>query len=293
MNRNYSQGRVYLLLFMGIFAVSFSAIFIRKTMAPASIIAMYRMLITFLLLSPITLMTRWEEIKKIAARDFFLCALSGVFLALHFISWISSLNYTTIASSTVLVGLQPIFTAILGYLLYQERLSKLSIVGMLIAILGSSIMGILDLQINLEHLFGDALALLGALFASFYILIGRGVRRRISTTSYVFFTYGICWIVLLIINLLSGLALIGYSPIDYTLFLLMAVICTIGGHTIFNWALGYIEANKVSVAMLGEPIGATILAMIFLSETPDFLQLISGGLIVLGLYIFITFDNRR
>ncbi|SNS76226.1 Permease of the drug/metabolite transporter (DMT) superfamily [Anaerovirgula multivorans] len=286
MEENHKINRVYFILIIGIISVSFSAIFVKNTTAPSNIIAMYRMVITFLLFLPVTLITRWKEIKEIKLKDFLLCALSGGFMALHFSTWITSLQYTTVASSTVLVGLQPIFTAAIGYFLYQERLNKVSIIGMLTAIAGSSIMGIFDFQLGSEHLYGDVLALLGGFFGALYIIMGRGIRKRVSTVTYGFFVYGVCALLLVGINVILKTPLIGYSQMDYALFLAMAVICTIGGHTIFNWSLRYIEANRVSTAMLGEPVGATFLAIILLKEIPTLPQAISGVLILTGLYIF-------
>lgn len=288
LEENHKINKVYLILVIGIISVSFSAIFVKNTTAPSSIIAMYRMVITFVLFLPVTLMTRWKEIKEIKIKDFFLCSLSGGFLALHFITWITSLQYTTVASSTVLVGLQPIFTAVIGYFLYKERLNRRSIIGMLVAIVGSSIMGIFDFQVDSEHLYGDMLALMGAFFGALYIIMGRGIRKKVSTVTYGFFVYGVCALIIIVINIILGTPLVGYSQLDYTLFLAMAVVCTIGGHTIFNWSLRYIEANKVSTAMLGEPVGATFLAIILLKEIPTLPQAVSGVLILTGLYIFMS-----
>ncbi|SDK69040.1 DMT family transporter [Natronincola ferrireducens] len=288
MEENQRIKKVYFLLCIAVVSVSFSVIFIRNTSAPSNIIAMYRMLITFLLFVPAVLMKGKEELKKIESRDFALCCLSGGFLALHFITWITSLQYTTVASSTVLVGLQPIFTATIGYIIFREKLSKKSMTGMILAIIGSSIMGIFDFQTGGDHLYGDMLALLGGFFGALYIIIGRGVRKKVSTLTYGFIVYGICTLLLVIINLLLKLPLTGYSYRDYGLFLGMAIVCTIGGHTIFNWSLKYIEANKVSTAMLGEPIGATTLAMLLLKEVPTPWQIVSGSLILTGLYIFMS-----
>ncbi|SET32975.1 Permease of the drug/metabolite transporter (DMT) superfamily [Natronincola peptidivorans] len=280
--------KVYFILFIGIISVSFSAIFVRNTSAPSSIIAMYRMAITFLVFLPVALTKGQSEIKKLTVKDIFLCCLSGGFLALHFLTWITSLQYTSVASSTVLVGLQPIFTAIIGYVLYSEKLNKVSVVGLLIAIFGSSIMGISDFQIGEGYLYGDFLALLGGFFGALYIIMGRGIRKRVSTLTYGFVVYGSCALLFIIINILLNAPFFGYTLQDYAFFTAMALVCTVGGHTIFNWCLRYIEANKVSTAMLGEPVGATVLAILLLKEVPTFWQSISAMLILIGLYIFMT-----
>lgn len=207
------------MLFVGILGVSFSAIFVKYTDAPSTVIAMYRMLMTFLLFLPMTLITRWREVSKLKIKDLLLCSLSGTFLALHFITWITSLQYTTIASSTVLVGLQPIFTAVIGFILYEERINKVSFVGMMIAIIGSSMMGLFDFQADSQHLFGDILALLGAFFGALYILMGRGIRKKISTVTYGFFVYGFCGLLIVFVNFFLKIPFVGYTRMDYWLFL--------------------------------------------------------------------------
>lgn len=284
---------VYLILMLGVLGISFSAIFIRMTEAPANVIAMYRMIFTFLLFIPFTLSKRREEIKGLEKRDYLWCLLSGFFLALHFITWITSLKYTTVATSTVLVSLSPIFTAIISYLIYKEGLNKTSLIGMAIAIVGSGVMGISNLKLGSGSLFGAALALSGGLFGALYITIGRGMRKKISMLSYGFLVYGSCALLLLIVNLVLRTTLFTYSLKDYILFWGMAVFCTVGGHTIFNWSLRFVDANKVSTFMLGEPIGATIWAALLLQELPDEGQLASALIILLGLYVFIYSGLRE
>ncbi len=279
--------KVYMILMLGVLGVSFSAIFIRSTEAPAGVIAMYRMLITTLLFLPFSLSKGRGEIKALSGRDYLWCILSGCFLALHFMTWISSLQYTTVAASTVLVSLSPVFTALIGFFIFRERLSNIGILGMAIAIVGSAIMGLSNLQLGAGSLLGDLLALAGAFFGALYITIGRGMRSKISTLTYGFLVYGSCSLLLLIINLTMKTPLFTYGIRDYLLFLGMAVFCTIGGHTIFNWSLKYLEANRVSTFMLGEPIGATLWAVLLLKEFPDGGQLVSSLIILLGLYVFI------
>ncbi len=278
---------VYMILMLGVLGVSFSAIFIRSTEAPAGVIAFYRMLITTLLFLPFSLSKGSGELKALSSKDYLWCMLSGCFLALHFITWISSLEYTTVAASTVLVSLTPVFTALIGFLIFREKLSNRGVVGMAVAIAGSAIMGLSNLQLGAGSLLGDCLALSGAFFGALYITIGRGMRSKISTLTYGFLVYGSCSLLLLIINLVMKTPIFIYGIKDYLLFLGMAVFCTIGGHTIFNWSLKYLEANRVSTFMLGEPIGATIWAALLLKEFPDGGQLLSSLVILLGLYIFI------
>ncbi len=285
--------KVYLIMGLGILGVSFSAIFIRSTDAPSTIIAMYRMVMTFLLFTPLVIRKGGIPLKTIGGRGIALALLSGLFLALHFTAWIESLKHTTIASSTVLVSLQPLFTVILGYLIYKERLTRGQILGMSIAIFGSVLIGLSGFISGGGSLYGDLLAVLGGAFASVYVLLGRGLRKTVANLDYVYLAYGSCGLALLGINLLWQIPLTAYQTSDYVIFLGLAVFSTIGGHTVFNWALKYVEANKVSTALLGEPIGATILGFLILQEIPTQAQLVSGLIILLGLYIFIKDSLRR
>lgn len=285
--------KVYFIMALGILGVSFSAIFIRSTDAPSTIIAMYRMVITFILFTPLVLKKGGVSLKTIGGKGILLSLLSGFFLALHFAAWIESLKHTTIASSTVLVSLQPIFTATLGYLFYKERLARGQILGMSIATIGSVFIGFSGFISGGGSLYGDLLAVLGGAFASVYVLLGRGLRRTLSNLDYVYLAYGSCSVTLLAVNVLWQIPITGYQSNDYVIFLGLAVFSTIGGHTVFNWALKYVEANKVSTALLGEPIGATILGFLILQEIPTEAQLLSGLIILLGLYIFIKDSLRR
>ncbi|WP_160721587.1 DMT family transporter [Isachenkonia alkalipeptolytica] len=286
-------GKVYLIMGLGILGVSVSAVLIRSTEAPSTVIAMYRMVFTFLLFTPLVIKKGGLPLKIIGRRGIALALLSGFFLALHFAAWIESLKHTTIASSTVLVSLQPLFTATLGYFFYKERLRRGQIVGMGIAILGSAFIGLSDFIGGGGHFYGDLLAVLGGAFASVYVLLGRGLRKTVGNLDYVYLAYGSCSVTLLAANLLGQTPLTGYSGNDYLIFIGLAVFSTIGGHTVFNWALKYVEANKVSVALLGEPIGATMLGFLILREVPSQAQLISAGIILLGLYIFIKDSFQR
>jgi len=242
---------------------------------------------------PYTLMFQRHYLKTLTGKQFLYSIASGIFLAAHFLTWIKSLELTTIASSTVLVSLQPLFTMILGYLLYREKLPLLSAAGMAVAISGSVVMGISDFQVDRAHLMGDLLALSGGLFASFYILIGRKLRVNVPAASYCTLVYGACALSLLIFNLIFSIPLGGHGSQNQLIFLALALVCTLGGHSIFNWSLKHLEAVKVSTACLGEPLGATLLAYLLLREVPGPLQLFSGAVILTGLYLFLRGTARE
>ncbi|MTI80266.1 MAG: DMT family transporter [Firmicutes bacterium] len=278
----------YLAVVLGVLAAGFSSIFTKLAEAPPLIIAFYRLGFTVLLLTPITYYTGSNELKRIGRRDLMLAGLSGVLLAMHFAVWITSLNYTTVASSTVLVTMQPLFVIAGGYFLYKEKLTRKGMVGAAMALMGSIIIGINDFQVGGQALWGDLLAFAGAIFVAGYVLIGRSLRARLSLFPYVIMVYTASAITLLLCSLAFNLPLYPYDKLTWIWFLLLAVVPTIFGHTVFNWALRYVKAAVVSVSILGEPVGATILAYFILNEVPTTLQLMGGSIIITGLYVFIT-----
>ncbi|WP_031517972.1 DMT family transporter [Desulfofalx alkaliphila] len=278
----------YLAVLLGVLAASFSAIFTKLADAPALIIAFYRLAFTVLLLAPLAFATGRQELKHISGRDLLLAVLSGVLLAMHFATWVTSLNYTTVASSTVLVTMQPLFVIAGGYFLYKEKISRKGLAGAGLALTGSIIIGINDFQVGGQALLGDLLAFAGAIFVAGYVLIGRSLRFRLSLFTYVTLVYSASAVTLMLCSLVMELPFYPYDGATWMWFLMLAVIPTIFGHTVFNWALRYVKAAVVSVSILGEPVGATILAYFIFGEVPTMLQLLGGAVIITGLYIFIT-----
>jgi drug/metabolite transporter (DMT)-like permease len=281
----------YAAVLLGVLAVSFSALFVRLCTAPALIIATYRLLFTFLVLAPFTL-SKLHLLKALDRRQILLSSASGVCLALHFATWFTSLRYTSIASSTVLVTLQPIFVVVGSWLFFREKVSRLALVGGGVALLGSMVIGASDFKAGGTALLGDGLALLAAMLVSGYLLIGRRLRRDLPLEAYTFITYGSSSLVLVLLSLLSGAPFTGYPLSDWLLFLALALVCTVLGHTVFNWVLKYVQASVVSVSVMGEPIGAIIWASIFLREFPTLRQMIGGCLIFTGLYLFTRVSAR-
>ncbi len=283
----------YLAVLVGVFAVSFSALFVRLSTAPAIIIAAYRLLFTFLILAPFTLLKYRYDIISLSRRDIFLSAASGACLALHFVTWFTSLNYTSIASSVVLVTIQPVFVVLGSWVLYREKISRRGVYGMALALTGSLVIGASDFQLDMRAFFGDLLALLAALMVSGYLLIGRKVRSTASLPAYAFYTYGTSAILLLLVAIAFDFRFYPYPAKEWLLFFALAFVCTVMGHTIFNWSLKYVQASVVSVSVLGEPLGAIIWASIFLHEYPTPRQLAGGALIFSGLYLFTRASARK
>jgi drug/metabolite transporter (DMT)-like permease len=207
-------------------------------------------------------------------------------LALHLGFWISSLSYTSISSSVLFTNLQVIFVLILSAFILKEKVNRWVTGGILIALLGSLLIVQGDMQSG--KLMGDMLALLSGLFVAIYLLIGRNVRNRVDVWTYTSLAAGAAAIVLLISCQISGLSFAGYPHLDWFLFLLQALGPGIGGHASLNWVLKYLKAPVVSVTVLGESVGASILAFIIFNEALAWYQLIGGLFILTGIYIAAT-----
>lgn len=279
----------YLLLAAGVVAVSFAAVFIKLAAAPSLVIASYRMLFAWLILMPLTWWRFRDQFLAISRRNTLLMICSGVFLALHFATWISSFRYTSVASSTVLVSTQPIFAVVFSWLIFRERINRRQLTAIVIAIAGSIVIGLAGGGQGVAEqapLWGNTLALLGAVFAAGYFLCGKTVRRDVPLLPYVTVVYGVSALVLIAVTLGSGIELHSYGRYDYLLFLGLAVVCTVIGHSTLNWALAHLPATAVGVAVLGEPIGATFWAMTLFSEVPSGGQLLGGCLLLVGILLF-------
>lgn len=289
-------------ILFGILAVSMASIFIRyaQAEAPSLVIAAYRLTLAALILAPIAWARHRAELGALKQVELRLALLSGLFLALHFATWISSLEYTTVASSVVLVSTTPLWVALLSPFTIRESLARTVLIGMGLALFGGTIVGLSDacqwgnaglacppLQDFLRGraFLGDLLALAGALMGASYLLIGRRLRGKISLIPYIFLVYGMAAVVLIGIMLAAGHSPLGYPPQAYLWFALLALIPQLLGHTSFNWALRYLSVAFVSITLLGEPIGSTVLAYFLLNETPGGLKIFGAILILAGIYI--------
>ena len=275
----------YLGISLGIVAVSFGSIFIRLADAPSLVIAAYRLTLASLILAPAAFLRSRDELRALTGGDLRLALLAGLFLGLHFATWITSLEYTSVASSVVFVDTHPLFVGLASHFLLRERLSRPTLVGILVAVLGGAIIGYGSFGLGREEFLGDLLALVGAAMAAGYFLIGRKLRPKLSLLSYIFLVYATGAVVLLAFSALAGQPFVGYSRQTYLMFLLLAVVPQIIGHSSFNWALRYLTTTFVSVTVLGEPIGATILATLILREPPTLMEVVGGVLILAGIYI--------
>ena len=270
---------------VGVLAVSAAAIFIRLADAPALAIAFWRNALGVLVLLPFAL---YREEAFPRGRALVIGVASGLALGVHFGFWISSLEYTSVAASVVLVCTQPVFVAILAYLVFGERTSPSSFIGILIALAGTLVIA-LDFSVGSETFFGNTLALIGAVAVAVYVLIGRSMRTTgdVGVLPYSIVVYASASVTLLPAALYSGAPLWGYS--GETWFWLWAV--TLGpqilGHTVLNWALRYVEASIISGTILAEPVVSALLAWLILSERPGLATLLGGAVVLLGLFLLL------
>lgn len=296
-------------ILLGIFAVSTASIFIRFAQegAPSLVIAAFRLSIAALAVSPIVLFRKLDEIRVLGLRSIGLLLAAGVFLAVHFATWITSLEFTSVTNSVVLVTTTPLWVALLSPVLLKESVSRQAGVGLLLAVFGGIIVALgdactwswggLSCPPAAEYFQGNAMrgnfmALVGAWMAAGYFMIGRQVRGRLSLPGYIFMVYGCAALVLVLLVWILGLRLTGYSQETYFWMLLLGLVPQLIGHSAFNWALRYLSAAFVSITLLGEPIGSIILALILLKEAPTLLNLVGAILILFGIYLAAQ-PNRR
>lgn len=281
----------YIPIMIGVISVALSAIFVKLATADAGVIAFYRMLFSVVLMLPIFLMKYRREILLLTRRDWIYSAVAGVFLSFHFIFWFESLNYTSVASSTVLVTLQPIFAFAGTYFFFKERLSIKTILSATIAILGSVIISWGDFKVSGTALYGDMLALIGCALITAYLLFGQDVRKRLSLITYTFIVYSISTVTLFLYVIIKGESLGPHPNADWFWFIMLALIPNLFGHTLFNWSLKWVSTNVISIAILFEPVGASILAYYIFQETLSISQ-ITGGLVVIAGILLFVIDGR-
>ncbi|RLF33931.1 MAG: EamA/RhaT family transporter [Thermoplasmata archaeon] len=284
----------YVMLFISIVSVSFAAVFIvsvSESVSPLSI-SFYRLLFTFLLVSPAVVLSKnfREELKGLSQREFLVMVGIGVVLALHFALWVTSLDYTSVASSVILVTAHPVLVAPVAHYFLRERLSLMNLFGIGLSIFGVVVLvlGNYDLgPLTIDSLQGNILAILGGVAAGLYILGGRKMRKTVSISSYVFVVYATGAVALFFMCLFFNSSFFNLSLRDYEIIFLMAIVSGVFGHTLYNWSLAEIRASVASVALLWEPIGSTLLAYVipWIHQTPSFYTIIGGFFILLGIYL--------
>lgn len=281
---------VYLAIFLGVLCMSTSSIIIKYTLAPAMIIAFYRVVFTSLISAGFKGPQLRVSLRQISKKDYLFISGAGFFLALHFGFWITSLDYTSISSSVLFTNLQVIFVLFFSIFILREKLNILVSIGIAIALSGCLVIAHGDLQYG--KFMGDMLALASGLFVAIYFIIGRDVRKRVDALTYTSATSFVAIFVLGVGCLAFGLEFTGYRSLDWLLFVLLALGPGVGGHAILNWALKYVKAPIVAVSILGESVGASILGYIIIKEHLMWYQLLGGFLIISGIYMAALFDSR-
>lgn len=290
LDRKSETSRAYLAIATAMVSVSFASIFIKWSESPPFVIAAYRMSLTCAMLFPYLALTKgFSKIRSFNRKEVLLVVISGIALAAHFELWIVSLGFTLLSTSVILVTSHPIFVAGIQHFLLKERVKRGAVIGILVAFSGVAVIAISDSTVGEDTLLGDALAFLGGICAGVYFLSGRVARQSIDVVPYAFSVYGLSSVLLFISAGVARDTLIVVDAREITIFLFLALVPTILGHTMFNYALKKVRAHVISTSVLGEPVGASILAYILIpGEVPGAWIIVGGGLVVLGLYVVLT-----
>lgn len=272
-------------LAISIVAVSFSAIFVKWSDAPSTVLSMYRMWFACVLMLPIV-WTKRAEFRKIGKREARMLVFSGLFLALHFALWFESLKLTTVASSTIILALQPLVSLLGGFLFFKERTTKASVFMMVIAMFGVALIGWGDFGLSAQAIHGDLLSFLCVIAVVGYLFIGQSVVRKLSHWIYSFSVFLSAAVFLTIYNVATAQELFAYPAHEWGVFALLAIVPTLA-HIINNWLLNYVNATTISVSILGEPVGASLLAVWLLGEHMTGIQIAGGLLVLTGMFLFL------
>lgn len=280
-----SEKKIYFMLAAGVFIISFAAILINLANAPPMIIAFYRMFFSTLILTPIFLAKYRKKAKLFLD---YRPVIVGLFLAIHFILWITAFEYTNVANAVIFVAMQPLFTLLLEFLFAKEDLRQGVVLGVILALVGSLIISIGDINMLFSKIWGDLLALAASLFAASYLFIGRSLRKKVDYFSYIYVVYTYAALFLGLFVLIRGLPFRGYGQINYLYFLGLALGPTLIGHSVLNYSVRFVPTTIVSLSILGEPIFTTILAWWILGEGITMVTVIGGSFILGGIYLSVT-----
>lgn len=273
-------------LVVGIFGIALSSIFVKYSTAPSAVTAAWRLLWAVLLLTPVVFGNGQirKELFGLDRKTVIKCCISGLCLAAHLALWFESLQHTSVAASTTIVCTEVIWVA-LGWWLFQKgKLTGKAVVAIGITLVGSITIAVSDL--GKGHLLGDLLALIAAMVEAGYTLIGKQVRKNVSTTVYTYVVYSACGGALLLICLAAGQNIVGYGYSPVIVGLLLAVFSTIMGHSVFSWCLKFFSPSFVSAAKLCEPVVAAVLAMLLFGQIPGIWLVLGGVLILAGVYYY-------
>ena len=275
---------------LGVLFLSTSAIFVKLAEAPSGIIAFYRLLFTLCFLIPALLCRKKEreQLLRLNGRQMTLAVVSGALLAVHWVMWFESLQYTSVASSTVLVSLQPLFSILWGWLMLHEKVSRQGMAGVFLAIAGSVISGWGDFRVSGAAFWGDVLSFASAGVISLHFLFGQLLRKELDVLPYTTVCYSASTFCLAVYALVTGQGFTGYSLQTWGCFLGLALFATVGGQCVFNLLLKYLPATAVTMGILGEPVGTIILAFLLFGERIVLQQGLGMLCILGGLWIYFS-----
>jgi len=293
------RGGPYAGIALAVVSVSFSAIFISWSTSPFITIALYRLALASLILAPFALLDPRKPLQTISRRELALMAGVGVILASHFTLWIGSLKIesvrVSVASSVILVTSHPLLVGLLSHFVLRERLNAWMALGIALGFSGVVVIAFADAQAASATLVGNLLAFAGGIAAGFYFLAGRRLRQRIPLIAYAFVVYASATAALFVLTIALGESLtpVGDAGRELMLFLAMALIPQIGGHTLYNWSLRWVTAPVVSLSLVGEPIGSSLLAWVLLDQVPGVAVALGGALALAGIYLTATGQGAR
>ncbi|MHC1721934.1 MAG: DMT family transporter [Aminipila sp.] len=283
---NIFERNVKKVVILAVVAAAFSSIFVKLTSAPPMAIGFYRLTFALPIFAVMTLTKYKAEVMSLTKKQLAGCAIAGVFLACHFFSWFTGVGHTSVASATVLAMTDPFMILIISVFIFKEKTNKKAVAGVIVAFIGSVIISGSDYSISADVLFGDIMCLFAALFIGLYFIAGNKFRKGMNAAVYVFFVFFFCWITFTIGMLVTGTPFTGYSANDMFWIFVMAMVCQIGAHAVFNWCLGYTSALYVATCENLETFIATGLAVVLFAEIPSLWQIIGGLTIVVGVMYY-------
>jgi len=275
--------RAYAVLLLAVLFVSVGSIFVRMAQAPPLAVAFYRMAFATVLIGPFAYSSARRSLPALPSPKRLLLAASGIALALHFATWISSLSYTSIASSVLLVNTAPIFAIVLSRVFLGERADGRLLAAIGLALVGASVIAAADWGAAPSTLFGNALAVAGAASMAAYHVVGRGLRDALPLQAYVWAVWTVASATLAALAALFGTPFAPYPTRSWLAFLALALVPTVLGHGLVNRSLRFLSAPTVGLFLLGEPVGASLLAYALFGEAPSLTTAVGGAIVLLAL----------
>lgn len=285
-NSNFLQKNVNIVVIFAVVAASFSPIFTKLTAAPPIAIGFYRLSIAMPIFAFMIISKYRDALKAVTRSQLLGAAVAGLLLSGHFFSWFTALRHTSVASASVLSMTHPIIVLLISVFILRKSTNLKAVIGVMVAFVGSVIISGNDYALSMDALFGDFMAVFSALFLGLYFLIGNKYRKSMNAPVYVFLVFFFCWLSFLVFMILSKTEFTGYSASDYFWIFIMAIVCQIGAHAVFNWCLAYTSALYISTLENLETFISTAIAAMVFTEIPTLIQIIGAVIIVSGVIYY-------